>query len=106
MSKEYVEKEAVLSGARRFRNSFGAPQEAVSTNYIRSIPPADVKPVVRGEWIDFGDELDKSAGRHSYQCSNCFTDASYFISGFEWDEWTAPHFCPNCGAGMRGEKDE
>ena len=57
----------------------------------------------KGEWIDFGDELDKSAGRHSYQCSRCFTDASYFISGFEWDEWTAPHFCPNCGAEMREE---
>ena len=45
-----------------------SPEEARAAAMKRERP--------KGEWIDFGDELDKSAGRHSYQCSRCFTDAS------------------------------
>ena len=110
MSKEYIEKEAALALSKHLDRDNGNKHFVwgVETyaEYLQGLPPADVKPVARGEWIDFGDELDKSAGRHSYQCSHCFTDASYFISGFEWDEWTAPHFCPNCGADMREEKED
>jgi len=52
-------------------------------NNIKNIPAADVRPVVRGHWIDG-------------TCSNCgfFTDVvmSRFFS-----------YCPNCGADIREE---
>ena len=54
--------------------------------HIKSIPAADVRPVVRGHWIDGA-------------CSNCgfFTDVvmSRFFS-----------YCPNCGADMREQPKE
>lgn len=53
---------------------------------IEQIPAADVRPVVRGHWIDG-------------TCSNCgfFTDVvmSRFFS-----------YCPNCGADMRDPPEE
>ena len=59
---------------------------------IYSIPAADVRPVVRGKWVD-----DWETG-----CSEC----SACHDGFLWedydgvDEW---HYCPQCGADMRPE---
>ena len=52
------------------------------------VPAADVRPVVRGEWIedDYG----------FVRCSNC---------GMEWDEPEHPktNYCPSCGAKMQKE---
>lgn len=57
-------------------------------------PTADVKPVVRGEWIELG---------ICYYCSICNgevvnTDLLGYAQDFD--------FCPHCGADMRGEKNE
>lgn len=56
---------------------------------FRSIPAADVRPVVRGKWI--------YEGFMTVKCSNC---NEYF------HELEGDNFCPNCGADMRGEKSE
>lgn len=58
---------------------------------IRSISPAEVRPVVYGEWKTNSDRPD------TLICSVC---------GSGYDMWKHdPHnFCPNCGADMRGEK--
>jgi predicted RNA-binding Zn-ribbon protein involved in translation (DUF1610 family) len=45
---------------------------------------------VRGEWIRQDDTFTK------YMCSNC---GSKNYQGYE-------NFCPNCGADMRGKKNE
>ena len=50
--------------------------------------PADVQPVLRGQWI----EDDDGDGRH---CSNCGTDYCYLISHCENYK-----YCPHCGALM------
>ena len=53
---------------------------------IRALPPADVRPVVRGKWehLNWGFDYDR--------CSVC---------GYE-HRWTGPfYFCPRCGADMR-----
>ena len=55
---------------------------------IRSIPAADVRPVVRGEW-QFHMFAANSWG---YECRVCHTT---------WD--TPTNYCPNCGADMREE---
>lgn len=50
---------------------------------------ADVKPIVRGEWVDNGISDSVLA-----KCSVC---------GIVWGAVTFD-FCPGCGADMRGEK--
>ena len=49
---------------------------------VEKIPPADVRPVVRGEWIDDG----------------CITRCKYCGEEKEFPHW---RFCPNCGAYLR-----
>lgn len=98
LKKEYVEKEAVLSRAHRFRNNFGAPQEAVSANYIRSIPPADVKPVVRGEWI--------YKERHEHYPSGKPYTARYCSVCSRRDHNEDSDYCGYCGANMTPMPEE
>ena len=61
-------------------------QDALTEYDLNSIPAADVRPVVRGQWIvhDYG------AGDMNYECSECKD-----ISCCRAD------FCPDCGADMR-----
>lgn len=62
---------------------------------IESIPVADVRPVVRGRWVEF--ETDTPPRRSG--CSEC---------GFITNPWLAHvyNFCPNCGADMRESSKE
>lgn len=80
--KEYIEREKLPQKKERgfiLDDDFSAGWNACLNN-IKNIPAADVRPVVRGHWIDGA-------------CSNCgfFTDVvvSRFFS-----------YCPNCGAMM------
>ena len=61
---------------------------------IRSIPSADVRPVVHGEW-----EPGNSA------CPVCGEDKFKGLDADIWADWQPP-FCPNCGADMRGDKTD
>ena len=81
---EYIEKQAAIEAI------LGQPPEAHYPVWyasdIMDIPPADVRPVVRGEWEhdNWGFDYDR--------CSVC---------GYE-HRWPGPfYFCPNCGADMR-----
>ena len=58
---------------------------------LKELEPADVRPVVRGQWIPFTSE----AAGDIWYCSAC--------------EIGFPHrmdFCPHCGADMRSEKED
>ena len=57
--------------------------------FIDNTPTADVRENVRGEWINKGFMVA--------ECSNCKE---------QFHELEIANFCPNCGADMRGEKDE
>lgn len=68
-------------------------------NFVDTIPSADVRENVRGEWIDaWRSAMDGT--RHWYrECSEC---------GYERDDDNIDkdtNFCPNCGADMRGENE-
>ena len=70
-------------------------------DFIASIPAADVRPVVRGKWLN--DFCGK--GRFSkriVQCSLCgnFLD----LDGVNAGRGDA-NYCPNCGADMREDSD-
>ena len=53
---------------------------------IRSIPSADVRPVVHGEW-ESGSPV----------CPVCGEDKFKGLDADIWADWQPP-FCPNCGA--------
>ena len=56
-------------------------------NRLSNIPAADVKPVVRGEWMN-------DTRYSGWTCSNCdYHDGN-----------ATDNYCPNCGADMRGEE--
>ena len=60
-----------------------------AASVLKYAPTADVKPIVRGEWVDNGISDSVLA-----KCSVC---------GIVWGSVTFD-FCPGCGADMRGEQ--
>lgn len=64
---------------------------------VERIPTADVRPVVRGEWIGVNDGYD-------CYCSIChsFIGCEYDYVTSERGEWDF-RFCGHCGADMRQE---
>ena len=63
-------------------------QLVMAVDDLKCLPPADVRPVVRGEWIVKTDSEGKTYG----VCSCC------------WYEQYAGHlkYCPECGGKMDG----
>lgn len=94
MSKEYIEKGVLLARIRESRANNthidSRDRHAHDTEHrhfeymVFTAEPADVKPVVRGEWVTLGNG-------QLVQCSVC-----KFINAAR-----AHNFCPNCGAEMR-----
>lgn len=74
-----------------------------------AVPAADVRPVVRGEWLSSNgnghkvgwDDMNPGCPAESCYCSVC---GDWLTASDEYP--TRGNFCPNCGADMRGEKDE
>ena len=80
---EYIEREAAVEALD------------VAERFLRSIPAADVVPVVHGEWVmaaAYNDGVINTA-----YCSVCRT----FLPVCHWDYH---NFCPTCGAKMDGER--
>ena len=69
---------------------------------IDRIKPVDAVEVVHGEWED---AHEIKSFRHTnipvVQCSKC---KCYFCDVINNHHWFY-HYCPNCGADMRGEED-
>lgn len=92
--KEHIEREAAIlalldKGQRSKRYHLGDVWELNFDEIkeaIASIPAADVRPVVRGEWRKIG-----KTGC-IFVCSAC--DKTFPCK---------THYCPNCGADMRRE---
>ena len=78
---EYIKKEDAIEAITK---QITDALRLVTGYYVR---PQDVVEKKRGEWFD--------VGSMSCRCSNCGCKANKEYS-----------FCPNCGADMRGRKDE
>ncbi len=93
--KEYVEKDRVIGLlGKNWRcnvDANDAMQESIDD--VRKLPAADVREVVRGEWI-MNDECRTV-------CSLCGNVVA-FVSHAD-KRWEFGNFCPNCGADMRRE---
>ena len=71
------------------------PHNKAFREIIEQIPAADVRPVVRGEWVEIPPK--------PFVCSKCGKGVALFgIYVTPDDTWA---FCPNCGADMRKEDD-
>ena len=67
-------------------------QEAIEGE-IKSIPTADVAPVVHGRWIEDHDYI---------KCPVCGVMVMQDFVFFDLGEW---NYCPNCGARMDEEEE-
>ncbi len=91
--KDYIEREAAIKGFTDMLQKPGDIYPTDITTMLNGIPAADVKPVVRGEWIDYKDE---------HQCSICRDVVVIDYLVWEHERYD---FCPHCGADMRGENN-
>lgn len=57
-------------------------------DYIESLEPADVAPVVHGEWIEIKNRNNTTI---ALRCNKCGQSPKHAIRS---------RFCPNCGAKM------
>lgn len=91
---EYIEKEAAIDAVHGefdeclVWDTSGLETANVVENILDTIPPADVRPVKHGKWIEKQDKDGKTYG----VCSNC---------GYKQ---YAGHlkYCPECGGKMDG----
>lgn len=82
---EYIDKEAACKGMPD--DYYGWRDKQI----LRSIPAADVRENVRGQWTS-PDGIST--------CSNCGKAAPYDVEGDIIMYWPNLNYCPNCGAKM------
>lgn len=82
---------------------------SISVGYLckvaDEIPPADVRPVVKGEWMMMVDSIFNGERFVEWTCSECG-----YVRNRGWrhtDDGKEPDakFCENCGADMTGGAD-
>ena len=95
MSKVYIEKEAAKAMIQSNADGHLITDEEAAWIIadIDSIDAADVKPVVRGEWINIQFSIN---GGSNAECNRCGATVHTSFS-------SSINYCPNCGADMRKE---
>jgi Fe-S oxidoreductase len=105
MEKEYIEREAAIEYARLIycRDCptwdsflFRLYEFDEARSLVKDVPAADVVEERHGEWVKNKSEF--------YVCSECDTTCPYDVNDDGFWDWTC-HYCPNCGADMRGGKN-
>lgn len=94
---EYIDRDMFLKIISHKPSSPTTDREDRLINYfissVKNFPAADVRPVVRAEFVRCGD------GKHvPYMCAHCGKTVPANLV----EIWGA-HYCPNCGADMREE---
>ena len=94
MATEYISRDSVCLNKHVFyhqkdgiarNNGYDPADWAIRISDVMDVPAADVRPVVRAEWIKGGDGCE--------YCAKCKYDRC--LDGY------ILNFCPNCGADMR-----
>lgn len=92
--KEYIDREEALLAIKQAFEKGEGP-----SLYIKSIPAADVAPVVHGRWIWHEQDFE-------YECSACKCRFNYFNTYGIFDHsFENGDYCPNCGAKMDLEEE-
>ena len=97
---EYIEREKLPQEVSADGMSDTAVAFAAGYNtcleHVKSIPAADVRPVVLGKWVQDCD--------YHFRCSVC-GDRYVVSNGNPSDAANGWNFCPNCGALMEERKE-
>ena len=94
---EYIEREALLTRVvDGFRGQVDHGLLVRICMTISAAEPADVAPVKRGRWNGFGDDS-------TWACNQC---GEPFILLEGTPQENRYNFCPDCGADMRGGKQD
>ena len=86
--KDYIDRQEVIKTVAFHREDLDGVDHAL--NSIKSIPSADVAPVVHSKWLSVGHKLSRI-------CSRCYRDEPY---KFADDNANVYDYCPHCGAKM------
>lgn len=100
MSKEYIEKALLMRRIENESRLWGDEYEVSQVlGDIEDFPPADVKPVIKGDWEEVEVRQYGEICVASMRCSECkkYHNEVYFYGNPTEDRY----FCPNCGADMR-----
>ena len=98
---EYIKRQDAIDAMKRLPHEYKTKEQRARTGGIadcqmavRGLPPADVKPVVRGTW------------EHRYSRPNVYADLFWHCSACGFKSMVSGantySYCPNCGADMRG----
>ena len=101
---DYISREAAIEAM--YKDAEAHPDHTFWTSQheaLMDIPAADVRPVLRGKWI----QTTQPMGWRDEECAECSVCGEDFVlDECAMDEFTnLMNFCPNCGADMRGESD-
>ena len=101
---EYISKKALLEKLK-YMGDYNIDIDYVTAEDIMSIPSADVRENIHGEWIKI-QSGDKDFPE-SIVCSKCKNENSHLVFN-EHEEpigkvFITSKYCPNCGADMRGD---
>ena len=117
MSKEYVEREVISEGIRKYYYK-NPPNSSYQEGFDRGLdkaqrvildaPVADVVEVRHGRWV-FGKDLPDSFGsinknKYHLYCSECRNQAFNKTVDNDYDFDMDTSFCPWCGAKMDKEE--
>ena len=94
---DYIDRDAVMQAFSDYvwnsnhSDLVPTPRWNDAVEVVRCIQSADVKPSVRGEWIE---------NKYRWTCSNCRKMFSFYDNAFLH---RYANYCPNCGAKMYEE---
>lgn len=91
---EYIERRTAIEAAKHAWAKGLEPSQ-----YIETLPAADVAPVVRGRWVT----PRWHNSDYCYNCSECGGEAMH--REYQWARNGIYPICPNCGAKMDGGED-
>ena len=107
---DYISREAAIESFRKnLDGGYVLTDDAQTTHILQSLPAADVRPVLRGNWEDvevqyIADKttlpFERISSMRCNRCNRYHTEIFYYGNPTEM-----AHFCPNCGADMREEQD-
>ena len=92
---EYIKREEAIDAVKHAWSKGLEPSQ-----YIETIPAADVDQARHGLWDDTG-RYTFTDGSLAIRCTEC--GAALHLDEWEKYNW---NYCPNCGAKMDGESDE
>ena len=99
---DYISRQAVMDKfaeviASSNNSDFArVPSWNYAVGIVEGFPPADVRPVVEGEWTRKHDDVC-----YWFECSICGHYPPKDRWGSEWISW----FCPECGAKMKIDRN-